>query len=536
MNDSPRFLYVLGPLLLGVPRLAWAENAAVAANAASTPEARTAPVAGNAVPGSPPTATSPASDASAARRPISKQQAVALALKQSPTLQLAKLDVKTAKQQVLGEQGRYPYHLNADAGITHSTSTQLRADDTVSSSSSESLDAGIGVRRQFAGGTLAEVRAENQYFHLNGQSAGFGVTPFAASGYGATLRASVTQPLLRGYGTRVGEAELRAARVAERASEKSYERTKSSLVGDVLSGYFELWYASRAVEIEKASLELAREQLEQARDRLIMGAISKVDLLSFQTSASELEESLLAAELSREQRSLQLSQLMGQTPLLSDLYASTPPELDPMNFDEKTVASAMRNDSIELAELEQQVKLAKTRAEVAGENWRPQLDLEAWATSSGVSTEFPNAWARAARGRYWSAHGGIVFDLPLDDSAKRAEQMRAQLAVQSARQQLDVARARIASDAASAIASERTAHERLESARRTTAIANETYLAERERYQLGQTIVIQVQQAEAALRRAKLREARAQVDAAQARLILLHLTGQLLSAASAGTS
>jgi outer membrane protein TolC len=296
----------------------------------------------------------------------------------------------------------------------------------------------------------------------------------------------------------------------------------------VLSAYFELWYASRVVDIENLSLALAFEQLEQARARLSMGAISKVDLLAFQTRASELEESLISAELSREQRSVTLSQLMGLDALATNFAAATEPELTGRGFDQRSVERAMREDSVELAELGQQVKLARTRAEVAGEVWRPRLDVEGWAASSGASTEFPNAWGRAASGQYWSAHVGAVFDVPLDNTARHAAEMQAQLAVQSAEQQLQAAQRRVGSDATSAIASERAARQRLISAERTTAIAEENYQAERERYDLGHTIVIAVQEAEAALRRARLREARARVDAAQARLVLLHLTGELL--------
>lgn len=465
------------------------------------------------------------------RRAITQSEALRSALQNNPALRGAEIDVKSRKAQVSSQQGRYPYYLNADAGFTHRTSTQLSADDSIRSNSSESVDTGVGLRRLFAAGTLAEVRAEGEYFHLNGQSAAFGVTPFAASGYGATFRASVTQPLLRGYGSRVGEAELRAARVSQRVAEKNVQRMKSSLIGDVVSAYLELWYSSRAVDIETTSLELARQQREQARARLSLGAISKVDLLSFQTRASELEEGLISAELSRQQRSLALSFLMGQTPLSTDLMAATEPDLPEQQLDRLAVEAAMRADSVELAELEQQVELARVRSETAGESWRPKLDLQGWVLSSGASTTFPNAWARAARGSYWSLYGGAVLDLPLDDSARTAEQMQAQLAVESALLGLESARRRVASDASTAIANERAARERLASAERTSSVAEETYQAERTRYDLGQTLVLSVQEAEAALRRARLREARAQVDVAQARLILLHLTGELLKTA-----
>ncbi len=516
----------------------------LALSVTSIASAQTAPAPGAATPAegtpaAPPPTAAPTPRALAhadttGLEPISRNEAVNRAMQNSPALRLAEIDVKSAKAEVEGEQGRYPFYFGADAGYTRSGSAQLRRNDTVSSSSSHSVTGGVGLSRQFKTGTSAELRAEGEYFHNDSPSAAAGVTPFAASGYGASFRASVSQPLLRGYGTRIGEADLRAARVAQKASEKSLLRTRSALIGDVLSAYFELWYSSRAVDIETTSLALAREQLDQASARFSLGDISKVDLLTFQTRASELEEALIAAELGRQQRSVALSQLMGQAPPAADLFASTEPGLDGQRFDFGEVETAMRADSVELAELEQQVKLARTQAEVAGESWRPRLDVEAWAQSAGVSTEFPNAWGRAAGGQYWSAHAGVAFDLPLDDAGRHAEQTRAALRIQAAQEQLEAARRRVGADATTAIANERAARERLTSAQRTTTIADETYRAERERYDLGQALVISVQEAEAALRRARLREARARVDAAQARLVLLHLTGGLLS--GAGTS
>lgn len=469
---------------------------------------------------------------SSAKSPISEREAIAQALQYNPSLRAAQLDVRSSKQAVRAEEGRYPYYFNAGAGYTHSTSTQLFADDTVASTSAETVDAGIGLRRTFPYGTQAEVRAEGQYFQYNRNAATTGAGVAADAGYAAVLRASVSQPLLRGYGKRITEAELRAARVSQTGSEKALVRTESALIGDVLSAYYELWYASRALEIEGESLELAQEQERQARERVGMGSISPVDLLTFQTQVAEREESVVAAELSRKQRSLSLSQLIGRLPLSSDLHASDVPALGDQPIQAAQVAKAMQQGSLELAELEQQVKLAQSRAEVSGENWRPELNLEGWAESAGVSENVGGAWSRAARGSYWSAHVGISFDLPLDDAARNAEEMQAQLAVQSAKEQLAAARTRIASDAEGAVAGERAARETLASAERTTALAESSYMAQDELYKAGQTIAIEVQVADAALRRARLREARARVDAVQARLILLHLTGQLTGGAS----
>src|SRR5688572_24835944 len=53
-------------------------------------------------------------------RPISRNDAVNRAVQNSPALRLAEIDVKSAKAEVQGEQGRYPYYFGADAGYTRS--------------------------------------------------------------------------------------------------------------------------------------------------------------------------------------------------------------------------------------------------------------------------------------------------------------------------------------------------------------------------------------------------------------------------------
>jgi outer membrane protein TolC len=193
------------------------------------------------------------------------------------------------------------------------------------------------------------------------------------------------------------------------------------------------------------------------------------------------------------------------------------------------VESALRAGSVELAELEAQVRLAQTRAEVAGEANRARLDLEGLIETQGVSERIPRAAERAAQMNWVSAHVGLVFELPLDDSRRSAERQSALLGVRIAQQNLKAARDRIAAQAVLGMAREQASRRRLELAEKTLAIAQQTYDAERARFELGQVIPIQVQEAEDSVRRARLRVARARVDLAQAEAELLHLAGRLTS-------
>jgi outer membrane protein TolC len=464
------------------------------------------------------------------RIPLSAEQAIAAALDHNPNLRSVELGVESATEQVKAEQDRYPYAFVADAGYTRSESPQLRADDSMVASASRTLDASVGIRRTFPFGGSAEVRALNQYFDRDTDAVT--LSPFlpADSGHATTLRATASQPLLRGFGTRVGELDLRVAESNRTVAERGLARSRSALVRDVLGAYYELWYASRAVEIERASLALVEEQEREAAARVAAGALSPVELFSFQTRSAELEEGVVSAELVRKQRSINLSRLMGSAREPAAWEPSS--DVDVGSLAERPtvpqIEAALADDSLELADLAERVRTAELRTGVAGEASRPRLDLEGYAQSHGISQSFGPAWQRAGELQHWSAHVGLSLELPLTDDRREAQARAARLDVLSARAALEAARADLRTSANLALESDTAARARLSAAERTLAIAEKSYQAAAARFELGQTTAITLQQAEEDLRRSRLRVVRARVDVAQQGVTLQHITNRLV--------
>ena len=457
-------------------------------------------------------ATPPVAPASAAgERSIDAETAVAEALKNNADYKAAQLDVEKSVQSINAEEGRYPFVLFGDAGYTRSKTPRLAAGDTVTSTTSRSYTIGGGLRRTFPMGTTMEVRLQGERFENDASSTSFGGG--GVNGYGLTGRASVTQPLARGAGLRVGQADLRAARVGREAAMKSRVRTKSELVRDVLTAYWELWYATEALRIEQAAVVLAKRQEKEAQDKVSQGSVAPADVLSFSSRVAQLEESVVTAELSKEQRSLELARLMGSSgDGATALAAATPPPPPGRNATRADLEASLKTGSVELAELEAQAKLARTKAEIAGESSRPRVDLEGYLESEGLSERVPKAAERAGQMKWVTAHIGLIFELPLDDSKGKAERTSALYAVRIAEQNLKAARDRIAAQASLSAANESAAVRRVSLAQKTLVVAVKTHEAERARFELGNSVPIQVQQAEDDVRRARLRVARAKVD------------------------
>ena len=469
-------------------------------------------------------AGSAAAQDEAASSRLDDTRAVREAMANNPTLRAALLDLRRANESLRFEEGRYPYTLQLDAGLTRSASPRVSGSDVVVSTG-DSIDVGAQISRTFPTGTRAAVRVDG--------SRDMSRKPDKSGPrYSTTARASVTQPLMRGFGTELGEMQLRIARMNRTASELSRDRVASETARDVLVAYWELWYAEAAVDIETNALGLAKRQRDEAQQRVDAGALAPVEVLTFDTRVASLEESVVSAETDQRRRGFTLAQRIGSTEGYSTNYLAEidqEPVVSAMPLRTTAIEQALAN-SPEIRELNVQLRLAQEQVKTSGDSYRPRLDLEAYVQLSGLGNEeVPPALEQVVTAKATSAHVGIVYELPLDSSRKTAERTRDLLAVRVAEQRLVAARQRIQTEVETMLEQERAARVRLQMAETTAGIAEKQVAAVTERYQLGAAISVEVQQAEDELRRARLRAVRARVDLVEAEVQRSHATGALLT-------
>jgi hypothetical protein len=158
-----------------------------------------------------------------------------------------------------------------------------------------------------------------------------------------------------------------------------------------------------------------------------------------------LEESVLSAIATRRQRALSLSQQIGAPEVFSaDLVTSAegPPEAPPVPVRAQAVQVAL-STSPEVQELTSQLRSAQERLPIAGDAYRPRLDVEGYVQLAGAGdrTVAPVV-QQIGRASATSVHLGLVYELPLDQSRKVADRAQALLTVRMAEEKLRAARQR----------------------------------------------------------------------------------------------
>lgn len=465
--------------------------------------------------------------ANAQTRPLDTDQALAIAMAH-PSLCEASHQTARAAARVRSEEAIRPLTLGADGGASHQRIPTL-AVGGATTPTTDAVTLGADLDKTFAWGTRVGVRVETRY-----QRTTIPVAPGAQEqlelgpGYGLTARLSLEQPLLRGAGADLGEAELDARQSEHRAAENDAEGQRRAVLRDALVGYYELWFAQEALRIEQAASALANEELDAARARVASGTLAPSELTALLTQRAERREAVATAALGVQQRALELGWRLGSDEGTA-YRATTAPPLPPVMGGPSVDGATRRalSSSPVLAALQAQREAATRRMRRAGEADRPRLDLAGWVQGDGLGhRDVAPAFEQLGTFGAVSAQIGLRFEAPVTGSRHDAERAAARADVAAITARLQARRQQIATDARLWVERASTARERLGLARETAEAAREELAATRERHRAGEAIALEIRRAIEAVRRAELRIQRLRVDWAIADTALRALTGE----------
>jgi len=474
------------------------------------------------------------------------------AMAESPTLRAAVLSARSADRLVIEQENLFQFMLQLDATGSIGNTPQLAptfnvttvpdgmgGTRTVSTPTgtgivtfpyAQTLDIGAQLSRALPWGMTITGRIDAiRNFRVVQPTATSQTLSTLGPGYGFNAQLNVTQSLLRGFGESVGYAPLYSARAARATTDATRDRVASALLRDTLVAYWELWYAERVVEIQHAAHDVIERQRDDAQRRTELGALAGADVLTLEAQLATTETAIANAELARATAAITLARLLGRRESGSiPATEGTPPHLAPVVVGAELARAVEQTP--EVMEARAQIETARVASTIAGQALMPVLNVGATLQVLGlgyddVGQTFSNFGSFTAV----QFLGTLLYQTPLDDVQIHMEQERAELAVEAAEQTYEAARAQAVADATTALEADRAATRRLDLTEHAVDVAQRALAAQEERRSLGAGLVIDVLTATQTLRQAELDRARAEVDAQEARLRLLHLLGQLLA-------
>lgn len=442
------------------------------------------------------------------------------AIRQSPALQSAKIDLTIAEAQVEQTWARRDWTARVQASGAKSGAT-LFSGIQVSGQSMASVAADL-FRVLPTGGTVG-IRIGTQYSDINS-------TFFSSKAWSDTISGSITQPLLRGGGRNVYDSTERKLELSRDASVLAQRLTALQTVQTVVSTYWDLVLAERQVAITEASLALARERLRVTQIAVKGGKVATAEVPAVELAIATRQEDVLNGELAVLDRSIALRRSVGM-PIADQelvLRVATDVEIRNRDVDLHSLLDKAYAASPELAELAKQDQAATIDIEVTENGLLPQLDVALSLGPTGFDPTFTGAAKNVAKLNTYQINGSLTFSRSLHayDIRGRSDELRAgrqKLRVNS----LDL-RAQIAQAMARAVAQRELANRRVVLSQTAIELANENVRIETDRFNLGRSTNFDVLNRLEEQRQAELRKAQAQVDWHKAETVILALTGDLL--------
>lgn len=300
----------------------------------------------------------------------------------------------------------------------------------VAKSDARSLEGGI--RQLLPTGMRAQVslasRRNFQDALMKGVAPGTPSTPNPV--WTTDFVASLTQPLLRGFGLDVNRAQINIAKANHQIAREQFLREVRETLFNVESAYWRLAQARRQAAILAATVAQNKVTYDNMYDRRFHDA-TEVEIqnarsrwqgryVSFLESVKNIRDAEDTLKNLLNDPALTLSNDIEIVP--SDTPAITPMALD--QFAEVRTALDMRS---EIAEAKLNIERARIQTAVAKNQTLPQLDLSFSYDVNGLEASADSSFDNMTTNRYRSWSLAAQFSYPLGNRGPRAAHRRARL-------------------------------------------------------------------------------------------------------------
>lgn len=354
------------------------------------------------------------------RVPLKLSDAIKTAVERNLDLRAELYNPAMQEAEYRKSRGIYDPTLGLAASMGETTTYSLLRSTSKLWSRSVQLDAGIS--QLLPTGATVSLDYENSYVSSDQASASAGLSSYWNSILGLTL----SQPLLKNFGSEATELTIEVARLGKDATLEKLQSRLMALVAQVRTEYFKLYSLQREREVAKVSLELARRILSETQARVNAGVLPAMEILNAQYGVASREKELIDAERAVTDQSDLVRQLV-QLEAHGVLEAVDQPLTGRYEAYEQEEMGRALNNRPELKELQRNRDAAELQARVADNRSRPDLNLTASAATAGLGESYGRDMDRLGSGNYPAWGVGLTFSYPLGNRAAENDYRKSRL-------------------------------------------------------------------------------------------------------------
>jgi len=390
------------------------------------------------------------------------------------------------------------------------------------SSLSKEFDADVSLNQFLPMGTILSLDGSTS--DLTGS---FLNEPFVSSRVGGSL----TQPLLRGFGSAVNLVSVNQARIDTKISQYELRGFVEALVAEVENTYWNYLLVEKDVGIFKESLKIAEDQQKETEEMIRVGKTAASELVTAKAEVALRREELIAAENTAIQTRLNLLKLLnpdGAEMWEMEIVLQSKPEetLIETGPVQSYVETAMRmRPEMNQAKLQlerNELELVRTRNGLL-----PELDFFITLGSTGYASTFNRSVKDIFTGDY-DILTGVSFGISPINREARAQHSRAMLSRQQAEEAINNLAQTVEVDVRGTYLQIMSARQQVEAAKASRELQEEKLKIETAKFKVGKSIMLLVAQAQRDFLQSQIAEIQAIINYQVAVVEFYRLEGTLL--------
>lgn len=370
----------------------------------------------------------------------------------------------------------------------------------------------------------------------------------------SSFRATITQPLLSGFGLLPNTRFIRIAKNNREISDVAFRLQVITTVNQIQNIYWDLVNAYENVKVQQDSLTLANKTLSDNQKQVEIGTLAPIEVVRARSVVATNQQSLIVAQTNLQLQQLLVKNALSRTlvdPVLADAEVIPTdtmlvPDNEPVVPTQDLVNQALAQRA-ELAEARIDLTNRDITTRSAKNALLPTLNLFAFYGGSGIGgIQNPNCPASQCPPNSLPSIGtggtlnqlvdstapdkgvGLQLAIPLRNRSAQADQVRAQLEYRQAQMRLQQQENQIRIEVRNAQFSVQQNRASVEAARAAVELGKQSLDAEQKKYGLGASTTTLVLQNERDLTQAQSNLVAANSTYEKARVELDRATGATL--------
>ena len=332
--------------------------------------------------------------------------------------------------------------------------------------------------------------------------------------YVGKITYSVSQHLLQNRGSLINLRQVYQSQNNEKISDAQFEIQLTSLLVTAQKAYWDLVFSEKDLAVKQASLELAKQTLEENQQKVEIGTMARIDVVQTKLDVAQRGDLVVGAKGTATTAQDQIKKLISNSNdssmfliNLKAMESTRTPQPDEIPTLKEALATALENRP-EIRQAMLDLKNKDIDVQYSKNQVKPSLDVSANFSQNGTggtqrilgnalggttAQEIPggivDAYKQLFGFNYTGYNVGFTLVIPLDNKSAKADFSRSVNERKLSDARLDATTQGIALEVRNAITQAEVASQRVDTARATLDLAQQTLAAEKAKFDAGTSIL-----------------------------------------------